>query len=55
MLRRLLQTHEKMFLKNDDIYIVGSFNWLSFRGDRQRGLRRESSELISDPGVVRAR
>jgi len=30
MLRRLLQTHETMFLKNDDIYIVGSFNWLSF-------------------------
>jgi hypothetical protein len=52
---RRLQTHEKIFLKDDDTYIVGSFNWLSFRGDRRRGLRRESSELISDRTVVRAR
>jgi hypothetical protein len=50
-----LQTHEKIFLKDDDTYIVGSFNWLSFRGDRQRGLRRESSELICEPTTVRAR
>ena len=50
-----LQTHEKIFLKDDDTYIVGSFNWLSFRGDRQRGLRRESSELICEPAIVRAR
>lgn len=53
MLKRLV-THEKILLKDDDLYVIGSFNWLSFRGDRKRGLRRESSALIQDPNIVRA-
>jgi hypothetical protein len=52
VLRRLV-THEKVLLKDDDLYVVGSFNWLSFRGDRKRGIRRETSVVLRDVDTVK--
>ncbi len=47
-------THAKI-LVSDDIYIAGSFNWLSFRGDMDRTYRKEDSEMRTKPSVVDSR
>lgn len=36
-------THEKFIICDDKFCAFGSFNWLSYRGDRDRGYRRETS------------
>ena len=51
-LRELGDTHEKLLIKDDEFEVVGSFNWLSFRGDPTRKLRREHSVKITDPAYV---
>lgn len=51
-LRDFGDTHEKVLIKDDDYIVVGSFNWLSFRGDPRRRLRREMSVKINDPAYV---
>jgi hypothetical protein len=42
---RLGDTHAKV-LVSDDTVIVGSFNWLSFRGDRERTYRQERGMMV---------
>jgi hypothetical protein len=44
-------THAKV-LAWDDHLVVTSFNWLSFRGDRNRMFRQEEGTLISAPVYV---
>ncbi|MBL9106381.1 MAG: hypothetical protein JNL82_35995 [Myxococcales bacterium] len=47
-------SHAKLLVVDDSV-VIGSFNFLSFRGDYERGFRGESSELsirIDDPAVV---
>jgi len=51
-LRELGDTHEKLLIKDDEFEVVGSFNWLSFRGDPTRRLRREHSVKITDRAYV---
>jgi hypothetical protein len=46
--------HSKIFV-SDSIYIAGSFNWLSFRGDTDRSYRKEDSEMRTHPDVVNDR
>ncbi len=46
--------HSKIFV-SDSIYIAGSFNWLSFRGDTDRSYRKEDSELRTKKEVVDSR
>lgn len=40
---KLTQTHEKFIICDDLFCAFGSFNWLSYRGLRDRGYRRETS------------
>lgn len=51
-LRDFGDTHEKVLIKDDAFVIEGSFNWLSFRGDSNRKLRRERSLKVTDPAFV---
>lgn len=40
---RLVATHEKFIICDDLFSVAGSFNWLSYRGRRDSGYRREVS------------
>ena len=42
---RLPNTHAKILIY-DDVYITTSFNWLSFRGDRDRTYRMEEGTMV---------
>lgn len=45
-------THEKVLIADKRYAVVGSFNWLSFRGDPSRGIRREMSFCVEDEEFV---
>jgi hypothetical protein len=51
-LRHFGDTHEKVLIKDAEFAVLGSFNWLSFRGDPTRKLRRERSWKVTDPEFV---
>jgi hypothetical protein len=51
-LRRFGNTHEKILIKDDDYFVLTSFNWLSFRGDASRTFRRERGVKISEPAHI---
>lgn len=38
----LNNTHEKVLIKDNDFMVITSFNWLSFKGDFQKGFRQET-------------
>ena len=40
---KLAETHEKFIICDDQFCAWGSFNWLSYRGERDDGYRRETS------------
>ena len=50
----LNNTHEKLLIMDNKFMVITSFNWLSFKGDPQRGFRQEtgyyteSEQCISD-------
>lgn len=44
-------THAKILIF-DDVWISTSFNWLSFRGDRDRTYRMEEGTLVCNQRVV---
>lgn len=50
-IRKLGTTHEKVLIF-DDTVVTASFNWLSFKGDPKRPLRRESGTLVRKPGFA---
>ncbi len=52
-IRKLGTTHEKVLIF-DDTVVTASFNWLSFKGDPRRPLRRESGTLVRKPGFADA-
>ena len=43
LVTRLLETHEKFIICDDQFCAWGSFNWLSYRGELDTGYRRETS------------
>lgn len=45
-------THQKILICDSDYVVVGSYNWLSFRGDRKRGFVAETSVMIRNREVV---
>jgi hypothetical protein len=47
----VVTTHEKVLIF-DETVVTASFNWLSFRGDSRRPLRRESGTLVRKPGFA---
>lgn len=50
--KRLGDTHCKILISDQKFAIVGSFNWLSFKGDPNRTFRDERSTLVSDPNKI---
>ena len=54
---RRIETHEKFVICDDRFCVWGSFNWLSYRGQRDEGYRRETSsysERSSDVDLWKA-
>ncbi|MYE10598.1 MAG: hypothetical protein F4X99_02835 [Gammaproteobacteria bacterium] len=49
---RRIETHEKFMICDDRFCVWGSFNWLSYRGQRDEGYRRETSSYSERPGDV---
>ncbi|MEK6703203.1 MAG: phospholipase D-like domain-containing protein [Planctomycetota bacterium] len=45
-------THAKVLILDRKLAIYGSFNWLSFKGDPNRGFREENSLLVTIPEKV---
>ncbi|MBE9222611.1 hypothetical protein IQ215_07860 [Cyanobacterium stanieri LEGE 03274] len=50
--KRLGDTHSKILVSDQKFAIVGSFNWLSFKGDPNRTFRDERSILVSYPQKI---
>ena len=46
------KTHEKILIRDGDFVVSGSFNWLSYGGERGRGFRREDALRLTDPATV---
>lgn len=42
VLVRLNNTHEKVLIKDNEFMVITSFNWLSFKGDPNKGFRQET-------------
>ena len=49
LIERRTATHEKFIICDDKFCAFGSFNWLSYRGNRDDGYRRETSMLSTRP------
>jgi hypothetical protein len=49
---RLGNTHAKVLIKDHDFAAVGSFNWLSFKGDPSRTFRDEQGILLQRKDLV---
>ena len=51
-LKRIGNTHEKVLIKDHQYAVLTSFNWLSFKGDPNRPMRRERGVMISEAQYV---
>jgi hypothetical protein len=51
-LKDLGNTHEKILLRDNDFVVSGSFNWLSFRGERGRHFRYEDALQVTEPAAI---
>lgn len=51
-LENIAITHEKILICDNSFIVVGSFNWLSFRGDSLMGLRLEKSVYTENVQVI---
>ena len=49
LVERRIGTHEKFIICDDKFCVWGSFNWLSYRGNTDRGYRREASSYSTRP------
>lgn len=47
------ETHEKFIICDDRFCVWGSFNWLSYRGDKDQGYRRETSTCSTRSDDIR--
>jgi len=47
-LKRLGNTHAKILISDTKFAVATSFNWLSFKGERDRTFRDERGTLVSD-------
>ncbi len=50
--KELGDTHAKILIKDNDFYVITSFNWLSFKGDPKKKFREEWGNLVSDKSLV---
>lgn len=53
--KRFGNTHAKLLGYDREWFVVSSFNWLSFKGARDRGYRDEQGMLIRDSAAVEER
>jgi PLD-like domain len=52
ILKRLGDTHAKVLISDTKLAVSTSFNWLSFKGERDRTFRDERGTLVSDPQKI---
>jgi hypothetical protein len=52
ILKRLGDTHAKILISDAKFAVTTSFNWLSFKGDRDRTFRDERGTLVSYPQKI---
>lgn len=50
---RLSNTHEKVLIKDNEFMVITSFNWLSFKGDPNRGFRQETGYYTESKEAIR--
>lgn len=50
---RLSNTHEKVLIKDNEFLVITSFNWLSFKGDPQKGFRQETGYYTESKEAIR--
>lgn len=53
LLIRLSNTHEKVLIKDNEYMVITSFNWLSFKGDPNRGFRQETGYYTESKEAIR--
>jgi len=52
-LRDFGNTHEKILLRDNEIVVSGSYNWLSFKANpRSKRRRQEDAIMVTDPGLI---
>ena len=52
LVTKITETHEKFIICDDLFCAVGSFNWLSYRGQRDSGYRREASLYSENQEII---
>lgn len=50
---RLNNTHEKVLIKDNEYVVITSFNWLSFKGDPNKGFRQETGYYTESKDVIK--
>ncbi|HAV90670.1 MAG TPA: hypothetical protein DCW44_05305 [Eubacterium sp.] len=50
---RLSNTHEKVLIKDNEFMVITSFNWLSFKGNPNRGFRQETGYYTESKEAIR--
>ena len=45
-------THEKILIRDTTFVASGSFNWLSYKGERGRQKRYEDALMVTDPAII---
>lgn len=53
LLVRLGNTHEKVLMKDNEYMVITSFNWLSFKGDPNKGFRQETGYYTESKDAIR--
>ncbi|MDE7252973.1 MAG: hypothetical protein K2O32_08535 [Acetatifactor sp.] len=49
---RLSNTHEKVLIKDNEFMVITSFNWLSFKGDPEKGFRQETGYYTESKDAI---
>ncbi len=52
LLKELGDTHAKVLIKDNNYYVITSFNWLSFKGDPKKKFREEWGNYVKGPELV---
>ena len=50
---KLNNTHEKVLIKDNEYMVITSFNWLSFKGDPNKGFRQETGYYTESKEAIK--
>ena len=53
LLVRFSNTHEKVLIKDNEYMVITSFNWLSFKGDPNKGFRQETGYYTESKEAIK--